>query len=189
MKRFVSVYPPAFNSTYVKATTKGDGYGEPFFAVNPSKPLTGAAIYNAWVGEDSYQRFHIDLGSPIIINGVYCEAYHDSGANCYWGMNHILMQGSNSAAAFADLTYTHDTNWSTIYFNGTNQLMPHVALNISEPQFLYFTNSTAYQYYAFKFVDNWGDSLMGIRRIELLKEIDVAEISTSSIQNISSISF
>lgn len=165
-------YPPSQNGTYVKAT---NSYAStlPYYATDPLKSLIGSGVNNAWDNYPGYakntnERFHIDLGAAIIISQVNYENYHESGGSTNIGCKNFTMWGSNDAAAFAELTYATDTNW-TLLTTSINQLVQHVALNQSDPQSFTTTNTTAYRYYAFKFADNWGDvNQMGIRRIVLL---------------------
>lgn len=193
MKRFVSVYPPAFSDTYVKATsfsTYAD-FTKPYYATNYSTLLTGSYENQSWLSNTANptnQRFHLDLGTATVINRIYYENWHNSGlASVTLGCKNFTLWGSNSATAFAELTYAIDTDWTQLTTD-ISQMVQHITSDISDPNFIQATNSTAYRYYAFKFADNWGDtSRMGLRRIELQQEVDVPEISASSIQGVSEI--
>jgi len=194
MKRFVSVFPPAFNDTYVKATTGSD---KAHTSINPSNSLTGDSLDTQWWGSGYLKRFSIDLGSPVIIKYIYYENFHISGNSTAAGAKNFTFWGSNSATAFAQLSYSVDTDWTQLTTD-ISQMVKHVEIfdegageylsDISDPHFIAVTNSTAYQYYCFKIANTWGNSGTGIRRIELQKEVEVAGISNiSSIQNISQI--
>lgn len=194
MKRFVSVFPPAFSDTYVNATYNARYDGKAYLTTNPSCSLTGTMSYNQWLSDGitipEYLRFHIDLGVNTIIKKIYYENSNYEG-NASWsvfGVKNFTFWGSNSATAFADLVYAHDTDWTQLTTD-VSQMVQHVALDISDPHFIAVINSTAYRYYAFKLQDNWGapNGNIGIRRIELQQEVDVPEITASSTQNISQI--
>jgi hypothetical protein len=164
-------YPPGFSSTYVKATSTFDaGTVDAHFATNPANSLTGTTTSNSWISNaaNTNQRFHIDLGSAIVINKVYYENAHDSGGTTGRGVNNFTMQGSNDATAFGTLTYATDTNWTNLT-TSVSQLSRHVASDTADPEFFTITNTTAYRYYAFKFADTFeAITYMGMRRIELI---------------------
>ena len=167
----LSQYPPAQNGTYVKSTTYYGSTYYPYFATDHSLSLTGNPNSNGWLsaatGSDTNQRFHIDLGSAIIINKVYYENYHASGGNTNQGVQHFTLWGSNNAAAFAELTYATDTNWTQLTCD-ISAFLQHSGADAADPRYIVVTNSTAYRYYAFKFADNYGGiNYMGLRRIEL----------------------
>lgn len=167
---YTSVYPPAYNTTYVKATTELHAAHQ---ATNPSKSLIGIWNGNAWValnGNPSQQRFHIDLGEAKVVKRIYYENSHFSGGTTNSGANNFTLWGSNSADSFAELTYGTDTGWTQL---PTSQSIfdRHVAANQADPKYITVNNSTAYRYYAFKFADNYGNAnSMGVRRIEVQEE-------------------
>lgn len=165
----VAAYPPSHNSTYVKATTYYSSTYYPWFATDPTLPLTGAWNYNAWFagsGIVAWQKFNIDIGSANILERIYLENIHYSGAYTSRGIRNFWVYGTNSSTAFANTTYSDTTNLTLL---GTFEAQPHVASNVSDPQ--YFTvdaQGVPYRYYVFRILDNWGDtSYMGIRHIEL----------------------
>ncbi len=167
---YTSVYPPAYNTTYVKATT---ALYAAHYATNPSEPLIGIWKFNQWLSADgtvSQQRFHIDLGEAKVVKRIYYENSHYKGGDTDTGAKNFTLWGSNSADSFAELTYGTDTGWTQI---ATAQSIfdRHVAVDQADPKYITVTNSTAYRYYAFKFADNYGDpERMGVRRIELQTE-------------------
>jgi hypothetical protein len=165
---YQSIYPPAYSSTYVKATSRfGTTEFWEYFACDPSKSLTGTRSYNSWeASNETNQRFHIDLGEMKLINRVYYENFHDIGTLLDRGAKNFTMWGSNSATAFAELTYAIDTDWTQITTNVT-QFEQHVALDQSDPHYIISSPISAYRYYAFKIADAWEGSYMGLRRIEL----------------------
>jgi parallel beta-helix repeat protein len=164
-------YPPEQSDVYVKATTKDSTNFWPYFATDPAKSLTGSWNGNAWVSalySNINQRFHIDLGSAKIIGCIYYENLHYSGGDTDTGVRHFTVWGSNSATAFAELTYGIDTDWIQITA-APSEFEQHIAANQADPKYIDLTNTTAYRYIALKFSDNWGDSqYMGLRRIVLM---------------------
>jgi len=166
---YVSQYPPAQNDTYVKATSKYSTNFWPYFATDPLLSLIGSWSDNSWLSGASggiNQRFHIDLGSAKAITKIYYENAHDSGAYSDCGAKAFTLWGSNEAAAFAELTYGTDTNWTQI--GGALQFDQHAAANSADPKYITVANTTPYRYYAIKIATNWGNSAyIGLRRIEL----------------------
>jgi hypothetical protein len=169
---YVSQYP-TLHPDYVKATTEAPDFYHPYYATDPSKSLTGTHASNSWASaafEEDDQRFHIDLGSAIVINRIYYENYHEAGANTDKGANNFTFWGSNTEASFLELTYGTDTAWTQLT---TSQATfdEHTGSDVADPKYITVTNSTAYQYYAFKFADNHGDlDYLGVRRIELQED-------------------
>jgi hypothetical protein len=104
---YTSQYPPAHNSTYVKATSEYDADRAPYVATNPAISLTGTWVATNWLSnnETTNQRFHIDLGSAKIIRRIYYENCHNAGGNTDAGAKNFTLWGTNSATAFAELTY------------------------------------------------------------------------------------
>lgn len=170
----ISEYPPAQSDTYVKATTKySTGYWA-YFATDPAKTLTGNDTNGSWIsdaGGNTDQRFHIDLGSTKIVKRIYCENYHNSGGSLTIGVQNFTFWGSNTGAgSFDDLVYGNDEGWTELTVS-QNTFDQHVGADQADPKYITVQNLTAYRYYAFKFVDNYGDgSYMGVRRIELQLE-------------------
>lgn len=166
-------YPPEFTGTYVKATSTYTGDYLPQYTTDPSKSLIGGFVSNSWVSANlaiTNQRFHIDYGSKKIVTRLYYENNHNSGLLTNAGAKNFTLWGSNDAAAFADLVYGHDTNWTQI--GGAFQLEQHTGSNIPDPKYITIPGTVPYRYYAFKFADNWGNtSYMGVRRI-VLQEVE-----------------
>ena len=161
------VYPPAQTDTYVKAT--GSIVSQPYYATDPTKPLMGATSDRYWYNSPSAatQRFHIDLGSTKTIQCIYYENWCYLGYNTENDAKNFTFWGSNNAADFADLVYSHDGTWTQI--GGTYQFEQHVALDKADPKYILVSNTTAYRYYAFKLIDTWQvDSMyVGLNRLEL----------------------
>ncbi|MFA5386552.1 MAG: hypothetical protein WC297_02740, partial [Candidatus Paceibacterota bacterium] len=167
---YMSVYPPEQSDIYVKATSKFNTTYWPYFVTDPTKNLISTPVNNQWYSANAYtnQRFHIDLGSAKIIKRIYYENAHNSGASgMVYGVKNFTFWGSNNPAAFADLVYGNDAEWTQIP-TAVTLFDIHVSANTPDPKYILVTNTTAYRYYAFKFANTYynGD-LMGIRRIEL----------------------
>jgi hypothetical protein len=171
---YTSQYPTAQNDTYVKATSKYSTAFWPYFSTDPALSLTGTGTNNCWAGGNgtstTNQRFHIDLGSTKIIRRIYYENYHESGLAPGNGAKTFTLWGSNSATAFAELTYATDTDWIQLT-TAQSTLDEHSAADAADPKYITVTNTTAYRYYAFKFADSYGGAdYMGLRRVELQTE-------------------
>ena len=167
-------YPPAHNGTYVKATTQYESFS-PWLSTDPAQRLLGSSYTVQWhANTNANQRLHIDLGSAKVIKKIYYENSHSSGADSNAGVKNFILQGSNDAAAFANLTYATNTNWTDLTTDPTI-MQQHVASDVEDPQYVVVTNVTAYRYYALKIVDNYGYSLVGIRHIELQTISEPAE--------------
>jgi len=133
---YTSQYPPAQSDTYVKATVTGGGDVYPYNATNPAASLTGVLDGNSWQGDPTGNiRFHIDLGSAKVITRIYYENSHDNGwyLNTTTGAKNFTFWGSNTAAAFADLTYGTDTNWVELTCD-VNIFEQHIAANQADPK-------------------------------------------------------
>lgn len=170
---FTSVYPPAHNATYVKATTQYGTNFEPYNATNPASSLTGVWTNNAWIsasGQTTNQRFHIDLGSEYAISRIKYENGHSSGIYIDTGAQDITIWASNSASDFDDLVYANDGTWTQMLGQSSSKFYPHIANDQSDTKYLTFNNSTAYRYWAIKIANSQGClsiPAICIRRIEL----------------------
>lgn len=190
----ISQYPPVHNATYVKSTNEyPGGLYAPHLATNPASSLIGSWESNAWVTEmgiNSQQRFHIDLGTSKIVDRIYYENSHHIGALTDCGANNFILQGSNNAAAFAELTYATDTNWTTIQSGlHFDQHIENIGGgsegNVADPKYITITNSTAYRYYAIKIADNWGNAnVIGIRRIALQAQEPVEQAEEDLVEDL-----
>jgi len=178
---YTSQYPIAYSDTYVKATTTYTPTFQTYYAVDPSKSLTGSAEAGvAWMSlyVEVEQRFHIDLGSAKTIKQVMYANYHDSGATTDSGVKTFTLWGSNSSSSFADVNYSTDTGWTQLTTN-ISQFAQHAASDTEDLHYINVTNNIAYRYYAFKFADGWGTATLAFRRIELQTE-DVAAAPVAS---------
>ena len=168
---YTSQYPPEQSATYVNANNFGADWYQ-WFATDPTNSLIGNWAGHSWCGAaSSNQRFHIDLGEAKIIKRLYYENSHSSGAYTVQGVKDFIIQGSNSATAFAQLTYGTDTDWDTLTTD-INTFVQHAAVDASDPHYVLITNSTAYRYYAIKCANTFGspEYYMRIRRFELQTE-------------------
>lgn len=169
MNVYTSQYPTAQSDTYVKATTKYDTSYWPYYATDPTKSLIGTYALNAWLsqsGVTTNQRFHFDLGSAKTVKRIYYENVHVDGSYTTYGAKDFTLWGSNTAADFADLVYANDGTWVQLT-TSQSSFDQHIAANQADPKYITVTNSVAYRYYAFKFANNYGGGIMGVRRIEL----------------------
>ncbi len=171
MATYTSQYPPAHNSTYVKALSEAGMSA--YYATDPTKSLIGTFMLSSWASVRSFianLRFHIDLGSAKIIKRIYYENNHNSGANTDIGAKTFTVWGSNTASAFAELTYGTDTDWTQITASQAT-FDQHIAADQADAKYITLTNAVAYRYYAIKIADNWGDTdWIGLRRIVLQTE-------------------
>jgi PKD repeat protein len=167
---YVSQYPPAFNSTYVNATTYRGSTWEPYLTCNPTTSLTGTSSYNSWEAQTNVvtnQRFNIDLGSAKEINRIYYENGHNNGASLNTGVKDFTVWGSNTQGSFDNVSYSNDTGWTQITASQTSFDI-HTGADTTDQKYINLASVASYRYYSFKFVNNYGDTnYMNIRRIEL----------------------
>ena len=175
MGKYITVYPPAHNDTYVKATTKFSTEYWPHYTTDPAKSLTGVAKDNAWLsvsGTAANQRFHIDLGQPRVVRRIYYENGHgtstEGGTYTERGAENFTFWGSNTGAGtFDDLVYANNEGWTQLTISQST-FDQHIAADQADPKYIIVTNNASYRYYAFKFADNYGNaSYQVVRRIEL----------------------
>jgi hypothetical protein len=164
------VYPPTTtDDTYVKATTQLNSSYAAYLAAKPAAVVTGDAGDHSWLASaNTNQRYHIDLGSAKIVKRLMVSNMHNSGSNTDRGIQHFTLWGSNSATAFAELTYATDTDWTQLTLP-TNPctVTQHPATDTASWETIAVTNTTAYRYYAMKCVDGYGASWIGCRGIQL----------------------
>lgn len=164
--QFLSLYPAGYSTTYVKATQVYAGQ-DAHEAYDPANSLTGNWVGTEWQTESAVtdQRYHVDLGSMKVIGRIYYENSHISGTNTDAGAKNFILQGSNSASSFGELTYATNTGWTQIT---TGQFAQHAAANSPDPKYILVPLHQAYRYFAVKIADNWGEATyMGLRRIAL----------------------
>ncbi len=169
---YVTVYPPAYNETYIKTTNRWFEF-EGFRAVDPALSLSGSRYLNSWLTENGYvgsQRFHVEFASAQIIKRItYCNSHND-GYDTNVGVKDFIVQGSNSAAAFSNLNYGDNTDWTEITTNVTSMIQHTTGVDGAIWHTVELTNNVAYKYYAIKCVNNHGNtSNIGLRRVEFKK--------------------
>lgn len=164
---------PSLSDTYVKATSTYSAQYRPYIACNPATSLTGSPTENTWrtdTTDVTNMRFHIDLSDAEVIRRIYYENYHSSGTQTDRGANNFTFWGSNTGASFLELDYAVDTGWTQLTI-AQSTFDEHVEADQADPKYILVTNSTAYQYYCFKFADTHSTPFtMGIRRVELQTE-------------------
>jgi len=180
-------YPPAYNSSYVVATSTYGLEFRPWYTADPSKPLTGAFTNNQWLSGASPSRWSIDLGSPKTIRRVYYENGHSAGTSTAYGVQDYTMYGSNTSGDFADTSYASTGDWVLLPTN-TTKFIQHTASNVSDPQWINVSNSVAYRYYSFKFANNFAEegSILGVRRIVLQSEVGYGPAAADFTSNVTS---
>lgn len=170
---YSSVYPPAYSSDYVKATSRYDTSSEPWFVTDPAKPLTGTNTSNCWLSAYAVltnQKFNVDLGTAKVIRRLILENFHTGGSGYDIGIKNFSIYGSNSSAAFLNVDYA---SLSDLTLLGEFTARPHALIDQSDPQYFVFNNDTAYRYIILRIADNQGGgTYMGLRHIELQTQDD-----------------
>jgi hypothetical protein len=169
---YVAVYPPAYNETYIKTTNRWFEF-EGFRAVDPALSLSGGRYLNSWLTENGHtgsQRFHVEFASAQVIKRIeYCNSHHD-GYETDAGVKDFTIQGSNSATAFANLTYADNTDWTDITANISSMTQHTEGYDGAIWRIIELTNDVAYKYYAIKCANNHGDgNNIGLRRVVFKK--------------------
>ena len=160
-------YPPAHSATYVKTSSELNTNYQAYFATDPALSLTGDSANKSWQSnaQSTNQRFHIDYGSSMALDSFNYNNYADNGSGTSAGVKNFTLWGSNNAAAFAELTYGTDTNWTQLT-TSSSQFLQHVSSDVEDTQSFTITTPGSYRYYAFKFEDNWGAANMGFTHLE-----------------------
>ena len=162
---YTGVYPPGYNSTYVKATSYYSTSYYPWYAVNPALSLTGTSSGTTWLasGVGSF-KLNVDLNTPRTILRIYLENFHNSGAATTYGTRGFSVYGTSSAVAFANTTYADTTNLTLL---GTYEARAHIGADTSDPQYFLISSPAAFRYYVIRIHSNCGSGLYtGIRHIE-----------------------
>lgn len=169
------IYPLYDGAGYSTSSSAAAPYRE-WQALSPYTTLVGASnIYNSWQSDASTanQTLHINLGVTANVAGIYYENSHNSGTETDYGVKNFTLWGSNTLSAFTNPAYATDTNWTQLT-TSPSTFDQHSTANAVDPKFITVTNSDFYQYYRFKFVDNYGDaSWIGVRKIVLQKPQDL----------------
>lgn len=162
-------YPTEYTDTTVKGTSRySSSYGW-HHACNPALSLIGAWSGTSWLTPSSTntnQKLNIDLGQARTVNKIYLEAIHENGSFTNNGIKNFIIYGTNSSAAFDNVTYADTTDLTEL---GTFVGSEHIPSNVSDPQYFYFYNTTSYRYYILRCADTVGgtSTYMGIRQVEL----------------------
>lgn len=169
---YYAVYPQAFDETYVKTTNRWFEF-EGFRAVDPALPLSGGRYLNSWLTENGHtgsQRFHVEFASAQVIKRIeYCNSHND-GYETNAGVKDFTIQGSNSATAFANLTYADNTDWTDITANISAMTQHTEGYDGAIWRIIELTNDVAYKYYAIKCANNHGNgNNIGLRRVVFKK--------------------
>jgi hypothetical protein len=174
---YQAVYPTGYSDeTYVKTTNRWFEF-EGFRAIDPALSLSGGRYLNSWLTESGYvgsQRFHVEFAAAQVIKRIrYCNSHYD-GYETNVGVKDFIVQGSNSATAFANLIYGDDTDWTTIATDVSAMVQHTEAYDGAIWNVIELTNDTAYKYYAIKCVNNHGNaSYIGLRRVEFQILVEV----------------
>lgn len=178
---YKSVYPVVYSLEGVKATSYHDTSFYPYIATNPGYTLLGTDTDTSWLSRNSDpQRFHIDLGEKKAISRIYYENGHHTGGDTNRGVQNFTIWGTNSVDSFNELEYAVDTGWTQLTAAETH-FERHSATNVADPQYILLTAGGLYQYYAFKFADNYGGTYFNIRRIEL-QTYDAVDINVDEVE-------
>jgi len=167
---YQAVYPTGYSDeTYVKTTNRWFEF-EGFRAIDPALSLSGGRYLNSWLTETGHigsQRFHVEFAAAQVIKRIrYCNSHHD-GYETNVGVKDFIVQGSNSATAFANLIYGDDTDWTAIATDVSAMVQHTETYDGAIWNVIDLTNDTAYKYYAIKCVNNHGNaSYIGVRRFE-----------------------
>ncbi|MFH2050102.1 MAG: hypothetical protein ABIJ12_11705, partial [bacterium] len=161
--------PPIASDDLVAATSYYDINLKSKFALDKTAPLTGNHKARAWLsatGQTTNQRINIDFGVGFVIDGLIIENYHNSGILTNRGIKNFIIQGSNSAASFADTSYA-SFGWTDIKIGLT--ALEHTASDVADPETFSWVNTTEYRYIAIKISTNYGSTGgMGIRDLQFL---------------------
>ena len=176
---YCSVYPPAYSTTYVKATSiAGVNYYQ-YLTFDPSKSLVGGSQNNMWLSNSPInQKLNVDLGSAKLITRIYYENGHHGGGNTDVGAKDYILYGTNSSIAFDNVIYSDTTDLVELSDGSFEQ---HVASDTVDPKYILVSNVTAYRYYIFRLTNNWGNgSYVGVRRITLQEDCENMSSDSSS---------
>ena len=155
-------YPPAYNSTYCKATAEYSGSYVAHMAFNPALSLTGSFANNQWLMNYAVtSRLHCDLGESRVVNSLLLHNSHSSGTNTTDGCKLVELWGTDSATEFANVS-------GGLIVDGTLikrfLVAEHVATDTADPQTFTLNNDTGYRYYVLLFLTYYGGAHLGVRR-------------------------
>jgi hypothetical protein len=164
------IYPPAYTSTYTKASTTYSSTFNAEYATNPNLTLVGDGSNSMWLSESgtrTNQKFSIDLGSKKYIGEFDINNAHSNGTAVEIGIKNFTLYGTNSSAAFNNTDYSNVFDLTVL---GVYQARVHVESNVADPEtFIIEDNDTSYRYYILRIADSWEHSseiYMGIFHLE-----------------------
>ncbi|MFA7463081.1 MAG: hypothetical protein WCY59_08070 [Anaerovoracaceae bacterium] len=181
MADYISVYPPAHNDTYVKATTYVDEIYYPHFATDPAKSVTGSAANNAWMSTtwEVETKFNIDLGESRAVSRLYLENFHYTGSSTFRGIREFELYGTNDLDAFANTTFSDLTDLTLLdSFEATR----HPDVDVADPQYFLVSSPGDYRYYVIRILTGHGTVNVGFRRVELQITVETSNLVLPSIE-------
>lgn len=178
---------PAYNTSFAKATTQINASYAAWLPCNPALSVIGAISGNSWgssFGNVTNQRYHFDLGNAVNISQIYYENGHQSGVQTDQGIKNFTLQGSNTAASFATVTFASESGWTDIGNLSQTYFDSHSAVNAADPKYINIAgNSGSFRYYALKIVDNWGDPDYIVARRIMFNSFDTGSTKLNSDSN------
>jgi hypothetical protein len=187
---YITHHVPQNNGTWVNSTTEYSSSYYNYYAVNQYKAMYDSWSTNAWLSNSTAgyydQKFNIDYGRPVIADRVYLENAHAAGSSYWKGIKNFKVYGTNSSAAFANVTYDDLTSLVEL---GSFRAAPHQAVNTSNATFYYLANNgVAYRYYVLRIADNFDfTQYMAIRHIAMQEKrkeanlwVKIPEVSSVS---------
>lgn len=171
MSNYISKFPLAYNSTYVKCSSYFSSTYAPENIFKPTVVLVGHFDNNCWLSSTNAvpQKICIDYDLPFKPKRIYIDNLHHFGnaqGHTGYGVKTINIYGTNSTEAFED---TVATNTTGLIFLNTITLREHIAQDLPDPQWFDITCEVSYRYIIFIITERLYDSysFMGIRRIEV----------------------
>ena len=181
MADYISVYPPAHNDTYVKATTYVSVDYYPHFATDPAKSVTGSAANNAWMSTtwEVETKFNIDLGESRAVSRLYLENFHYTGSSTRIGIREFELYGTNDLDAFANTTFSDLTDLTLLdSFEATR----HPDVDVADPQYFLVSSPGDYRYYVIRILTGHDTVSVGFRRVELQITVETSNLVLPSIE-------
>lgn len=167
---YITHYPVAHSSTYVKATSNYTTNPPPS-GTDPSKSLVGAMDSgNGWQANNvsGSQKFNIDYSNPFIPVRMYVENSHVSGIYTDRGVRNIRVYGTNSNTAFSNTTYADTTDLTLL--NNVIEVAQHVAADTPDPKYYLLNNTQGFSKIVVRIENSWGGSYVGFRHIAFQEE-------------------
>lgn len=165
MPSYVTKYPAAYTSTYVKSANETTS-GEAYHPLDPDTLMTGTSGNQSWntYAQTDPQKFNIDFTSSYIFDRIAYQNYHDSGSNTNLGIKNVTVYGTNDSDAFDSLVYT---NLDDLVELDTVVFSQHTAVDEEDQEHIDLdTYTTAYQYIVLVCQDTHGGGAFGVRQLE-----------------------